>query len=307
MSKQRKRQARSQPAQGAHKPGDEHFERDVAAATASRIARTGDGLLAAVRPVYGIRHRGGQRDEGTVHLIGNCVLFTAGARYFALTAAHVLDESEPYGLGILGEPDMLDLSATPVYGTVAPDDDRDADRIDFGFVEMSETQVARLGNVRFVTADDLDVNDAPSYLTDLRTKYLVLGYPASKQGKLTPELEVSPRSLAYAAQAADPSLYESLGTDPDRHLLLPFDQKSVISAQGKTTAPKLEGMSGCGVWRFDSLHGLPGGRDQLVGLFIEWHRGSRKLLVATRIDQCLEGIRQVFPELGHLLPHRKHG
>lgn len=307
MAKQRKTQPTVRPAEAEHQVTEEQFERDVAAATAARMVQTRDQLLPVVRPVYGVRHRGGRRDAGTVHLFGNAVLFTAGGRHFALTAAHVLDEFEPHGLGILGEPDMLDLSATRVYRTVAPAENRDADRIDVGFVELSDAQVATLGNVRFLTPDDLDVTDAPSYFTYVRTKYLLLGYPASKQGKLRADLEVDPQPLAYAAQAADPSLYKSLETDPDRHLLLPFDQKAVISTEGRATAPKLDGMSGCGVWRFDSLHALPGGRDQLVGLFIEWHRGSRKVLVATRIDQCLEGVRHSVPELEHLLPRRKYG
>jgi hypothetical protein len=120
-----------------------------------------------------------------------------------------------------------------------------------------------------LTPDDVDAGDAPSYFTYVRTKYLLLGYPASQQGKLTASLEVDLQPQAYAAQAADVSVYKVLGTDPDGHVLLPFDQKAATSAESRATAPKLDGMSGCRVWRFGSLHALPGGRDQLVGLFIE--------------------------------------
>jgi hypothetical protein len=106
----------------------EEFEPYVAVPTAVAILRVRERFLPAVRPVCGIRHYGGRDDQGTVHLLGNVVLFTARGRHFGLTAAHVVDEFDPDGLRILGEPDMLDLSATRVHRTIAPDDDRGADK-----------------------------------------------------------------------------------------------------------------------------------------------------------------------------------
>lgn len=261
-------------------------------------------MVSTVRPIYSISKRG-VRDAGTPTLVGSSVLLTVADHPFLLTAAHVIDQAKPLGLGVLGEPNMVELGETRYFSTVAPKNDRTRDNVDVGFFELSAAQVELLGDVRFLGPADLDVDDTPSYFTYTRTKYVVVGYPAGRQGTLRNTSEVSPTPLFYMAQAAMPEKYSTLGVDVNRHLLLPFDRKNVLSHAGRTTAPNLNGMSGCGVWRIDSLHGLPGGRDQLVALFIEWHRGDHRLLIATRIDQCLHGIREAHPELAGLLSGRR--
>jgi hypothetical protein len=147
------------------------------------------------------------------------------------------------------------------------------------------------------------VNDIAIITEPIQGSYFGIGYPCSKQGEIDKNLEVLPKAVIYGGQTVRPDVYLQNGFDRNRHLLLEFDKKNVHGRIGPVTAPDMYGVSGGGVWRFDTLNG--GIRDVLVAIFTEWHRGSKKFLAATRIDQVFEGIRAHFPELSSSLPRRR--
>lgn len=73
-------------------------------------------------------------------------------------------------------------------------------------------------------------------------------------------------------------------------------------------APKPQGMSGGGLFRFDSLRDMSLGEttiiDKLVGIMIEYHE-NRSVIVATNIAFALTAIRKAFPTLASSLPTSK--
>jgi hypothetical protein len=69
---------------------------------------------------------------------------------------------------------------------------------------------------------------------------------------------------------------------PYAHLAVEFDRRRVMSTAGQRTARKPIGISGGGMWRFDSLLSGRDGKDRLVALNTE-HVRSKRLLWGTRI------------------------
>jgi hypothetical protein len=82
--------------------------------------------------------------------------------------------------------------------------------------------------------------------------------------------------------------------------LLELDRKKVTGLDGPRAAPKLNGMSGCGIWTAPrGLHDEA--PERLVAILIEYHAESTKAIVGTRISVVLDGIRQHFPALRPVL------
>lgn len=219
-------------------------------------------------------------------------------RRFLFTAAHVIDAlndgdlwyatSELKWSNITGESRHTD----PPLGS-----QRDQDRLDAAVIELSQPSAPLIPGP-YLSVRGMDINDvqAPG------RKYIILGYPGTRTKKNFEERKVTPRALRYVGSPVSGDVYAKQGIARYSHLAMEFDRENVVDADGPTTAPHPAGMSGCGVWRFDSLS-RPGliERDKLVGIFIEYP-SKADILVATRVSIHLEIVRHHWPELASDLP-----
>jgi hypothetical protein len=126
-------------------------------------------ILERVCPIYGINARRQHQ------LIGSSVLLSVASRSFLLTAAHVLDKNRDSSLYIAGSADIVALAGSSSRSG-SPTGNRDDDRLDFGFVDISGTPSGQWSRFRFLTPADLDVDDIPTE----ETLYAFVGFPETK-------------------------------------------------------------------------------------------------------------------------------
>jgi hypothetical protein len=96
--------------------------------------------------------------------------------------------------------------------------------------------------------------------------------------------------MSVFALPAALSRYGEVDANPSTHLVLEFDRKEAFGDDGPLTSPKLNGMSGCGVWSGPAGHSGTTKPGCLVAILTEHHQNSRKLIVATRIGILLDGF-----------------
>jgi hypothetical protein len=228
-----------------------------------------------------------------VEYIGTATLFQAGGRYFAASAKHVLDLLATRSLALIGH-GLVEV--TGQYFHSQPLDGKQ-DPFDLAFVEISPNQASQLVGAKFLEVRDCDLAHEAVLTRPAGSKYYAFGYPCKLQKQLPPGEAFEPEPLVVQVLPASPEKYAALPIYPEHHLLFDFDRKEASSLEGPRTAPKLNGMSGCGIWTAprspaDSPHG-----QKLVAILIEYHAGSLKAIVATRVSVLLAGIVKFFPDV----------
>lgn len=127
--------------------------------------------------------------------------------------------------------------------------------------------------------------------------YVIAGYPAERnliKSRIAPlATHLITGDIGNDAEALP-------GKSNDFHFVLRHPGKTIPShAGGRLRVPKVQGMSGGGVWRFEidiprKLSTTP----SLVGIAIEYHKAKR-LFVATRVQAAIPLVNDLFRlELG---------
>ena len=264
---------------------------------ASRAMAAAPDLLKAVRPIIFYDER------ECPHIEGSCVLLQIGKYRFLLTAAHVLDSR--HQLYVAGEKEAFSLQG-PKYSTNPPaSKSRSEDKLDVAIIELAAEYDTALGNVRFLTVVDLDVDEQPMLGPSVKSKYLVLGYPATGLKRDLKRRVIVPEPFIYTANPRSDAEYRDLGLTIPSHLVVEFNRRRVLGTEGQRTARKPQGISGGGIWRFDSLLGDEAAANRLVALNIEWLAGARRVLWGTRVAVALEMIRARYPHLSSLIPRSR--
>ena len=238
-------------------------------------------------PVYDLDHR------GELDLVGSALLLKVGDHHFVVSAKHVFEILAHRSLGIGGE-GIAELANQQWFFTRGTTSD--TDRWDLAFASLSTKQVADLGRSDFLQIEDLALSERPDLERPNGSKYFAFGFPCTKQKKPRRGEPTEPRSLVLWALPAPQKTYTRLAVEPGSHLLLEFDRKKVTDLEGPRTSPKLNGMSGCGIWTAPR-HMRDASRDRLVAVLIEYHAEDMKAVVGTRIGAVLDGIRKHFPAL----------
>lgn len=256
---------------------------------AQRIGRAVERLLPSLAAVI----IPNERDEPEV--IGSGVFLRTGPSQFVITAAHVMDQARGK-MHIGGESRIVSVAGHYSH-TLPPDGStsRAGDRFDLALVPLADREMEGLRDCRFLGVDELE----PRELVDLRpvvgSKYLLLGYPCSKQRVRdgVPHLE----PLRFVGRARPLSEYRVRGWDPRRHLLIEYDRKRAWNLAGRVTLPKPYGLSGGGLFRVRGWVGEEPEQETLVAIAIEYAGAAGKTVIGTRISVCLEGIAQRYPHL----------
>lgn len=252
-------------------------------------------LTAGTRPLFRATSR------GEPELIGSCVLLRIGEVCFLISAAHCFDEdegAETHRLFVGAAGRLVEVEGVGMETQLPASGDRRDDRYDVAFVQLSHAAIEGLDGCEFFTLDDLDPYDSPNQ----NSGYLLVGYPWRRSRLVREETRVHYEALIYAGLPAPFERHAAIGTDPSSHYLVGFRRDRVIGASGYTTAPRPEGVSGSGLWRFHSVSGIESNRrpEKLVGIVIEYW-SDQHVLVATRISVVLELITQRHPELRSII------
>jgi hypothetical protein len=245
----------------------------------------------AVCPIYGIDR------QDRPQLIGSSVLFRVKEQSFLVTAAHVLDFNKESTIHIGGPTELVELTGNS-YRVRPPPSGREADVLDFGFVDISNTPTERWSRYRFLTPHDLDVDDVPAR----HALYGFVGFPETRNRPQARTLQLS--SIVCVLVPSPAERYDSLRLNPVTHFAGEFDrEKQLDPEKGLITGPDPRGLSGGGVWRM----GLPEefandtNSERLIAIGIE-HRKSAKALVGVRVALVLAMIAKVYPALASEMP-----
>lgn len=231
-------------------------------------------------------------------LIGSSVLCSVGGRMFLISAAHVLDWGKDGDL-FIGLPNGYLKITDPANVTDAPDGCREDDRIDIGFICLSEHAAALLRPtyaalpMSWVSVEDISTAGQA---------YRVFGCPdrkVDKDGRI-----FHPALYDFGLVSHPPKKYEELGVSPLTHIALEFDvQRMVDGSSRRVTAPHPRGISGGPVWKVinTEFEGRSTTTFRLAGITIEFS-GAERTLLATRIIAPLEGVRAAHPSLPENIP-----
>lgn len=232
-----------------------------------------------------------QFTRGGLESVASLVLLAVGKRRIAVTADHALRALDSEEL-VLGGDRLVVLGRSQFSHTVgAPD------RYDLAFAELEPGQAVNLGSKRFLPWTAMALAERPIVERPHGSKYIAHGYPCQQNRKAT-DGTWKPHSMSLWALPTAEERYSEVGANPDTHLVLEFDRKQASDASGPMTSPKLNGMSGCGVWTAPDPHSGAAQPCVLVAVLTEHHQQSSKLIVATRMNILLDGIRRVPHDAG---------
>lgn len=268
-------------------------ERDFAAAldaagkqVLDRVRRAADRLERHILPIYRLDSSGPPDFEGTGLLVHR------QRRYYLATAAHVLRACSdgfvvPDSAGSLR---VLDSHAVLARRkSDAPSSLRDPD---IGFVRLTSDEASDYGHERFW---DLSLVAGPPMRIG-PTVFIVLGYPA-RDATDDPKTEtVSTQTTMFMTGPADERAYHLGRVDPNTHLLIDYRRRRIATGRSVGAPPSFRGMSGGGVWPFDTL-AEPGVANPplLAGLVIEHPASYGAALLVTRAT-ILQGFIERFDE-----------
>jgi hypothetical protein len=225
-------------------------------------------------------------------VVGSALLLQIGDRKFAISARHVFKRLHTNSIGIVGS-GLAELHGQHFYYTT--ERAQEGDLFDLAFVALTERQVEDLGECLYLGLSDLDLMERPDFGHALSSKYFAHGFPCSVQNWIGPGDPVRPRPFTIHSLPAPVEKYAPLGCDSERHLLIEFDRKNALDLAGPRTAPKPNGMSGCGIWT--APRGTASESSALVAILTEHHAGSHKVIVSTRVRAVLGGVWKHFEEL----------
>ncbi len=238
------------------------------------------------------------------HTAGSGVLFEINNEYFIFTAAHVFTENRK-DVYIVSNGEAISLGGM-LYTTPLPKSGlRKDDKIDISIIHMHNSIAEKIKtDYKFLNQSDLELG----HYVDINTNYILAGYPITKTKKKWGVKGVL-KSEPFVANLDtfvrfDYKLYNFNVTS---HIAIEYNdnlisQKNTIPHLG----PKLEGISGSGVWHFQQLDELKFIKPKLVGIVIEQIKETRnKAIVATRIDIITKFLNNQF-ELKILIPKQSN-
>jgi hypothetical protein len=177
------------------------------------------------------------------------ILFTTNGRFFLVTAAHLFF-AEIYEKDI--DVNRIEIAIGNEYHklggilvTCDPngDDIYDPDKIDTAVFELdNDTANSITKKYQFLPWIKIHFGHESSAVL----KYLIVGYPQAYTKLYYPDKAVISTPFVLAATGADHQYYLQEGIDENKIIVLPIKKDNA-------ELPKLEGISGCGVWIVSSL------------------------------------------------------
>jgi len=219
--------------------------------------------------------------------IGSCVLVRLDSEFYAFTAAHVIRDAGSARLfapseGRGGKLKLLPPCTAHLRSAGGNND------LDVGVLALPARRLGAFQHHVFLAGAEIDQEDRPDDKDDLRSFYLVLGYSASRtQVKVSrTERRIHQQSFRLSTQPVDAAEYLHEHMSKSHHILPDFDHKEIRVEGRRATPPKLQGVSGGGIFQI-SRKAM---RGPLVAIATENRQRSR-LIVGTRIKHFLAIVR----------------
>jgi hypothetical protein len=224
-----------------------------------------------------------EREKGRPDRIGSCVLVRLDSDLYAFTAGHVIKDAGNFRL----------WAVPGLNGTLTPLPCNTGFHTQYFDVGILPLRASALGgfaaNVFLTGPDQIDEDNCPDD-DGFATFYFVFGYPASRtQFKVshTPP-RINQQSFQLTTSPSSAEVYSKEALSRADFLLLEFDRKNTLVGGKVTTPPKLQGVSGGGVFNISRITV----NGPLVGIAIE-HRQFSKTIVNTRIKHFLTFARHL--------------
>jgi hypothetical protein len=237
-------------------------------------------LQRSVLPLF-IYH---QRYPGT---LGSCVLVRLDSTCYAFTAAHVLRDagSAPLWFPPEGRGEMFLRLPRSTSLTLLVD----RDSLDVGVLMIPTSTLGAFEQRVFLTGSEIDEDSRPDE-TEVASFYFVLGYSGSRtQMKVSPDTgRINQKSFQLHTSIVSNAEYSQQNLKPSEHLLLDFDHKEIAIKGHRVDPPKLQGVSGGGVFHLSRVTQ----KGPLVAIATENRRSSR-LIVGTRIIHFIDTAREL--------------
>ena len=226
-------------------------------------------------------------EGGRPRRVGSCVLVQIDGCYFAVTARHVLDQAPPLPVYIGPVKGKLALLPSAFHFFTHSQDPSD-DPLDIGAAVIPAARVADLHDCVFIDESMMASADEPLPERRPLREFLIFGYPASRKQSQVFQRQIKLTSFRFATSAALPERYTEVNVDPRSHVLLDYDHEKLFLDDKKITPPKLQGVSGGGVFKIG-----PGLKPTLVA--IPTHHLKRDRLVrAVRIEVVKVFLRRLI-------------
>jgi len=231
-------------------------------------------------------------------LIGSGVLVRIGHERFVFTAAHVI-EAEEFSAGTGAQ--LLGPNGTShavVAGTFTLPRDgasRAADPIDAAVLRMKPECLDPPG-CEYLTLADLHVRIGPE------ESVCLFAYPERYASYDGPTRNIRMDPLPYMSFTIPEDLRVRSSFDATMNIAFALDRRQAVRLPGTLQdLPKLNGMSGGGLWHLRPDDGAAmSATARLVGIFTE-HRRGQKLGVATNVGVHLQLLCDYWPELEPLV------
>lgn len=216
-------------------------------------------------------------------LLGSAVLLRLRDESFLITAAHVLDKTRRGALRVATPRGIRTVYGRRYVTRKPANGDRDGDKLDIAVLHLASPVASAFPDSAFATWADLSPRPDEVPPQDL----LLVGYPVSTQPKQRTRDVLEASEYRLLTSPLPTASYAILGLNTDRSILAGFTKDDSYRLTGRSTAPDLYGMSGCGLWFISGPTGSPRARPKLAGIAIEWRRDRPKCIVATRLIVAL--------------------
>ena len=240
-------------------------------------------------------------ERGVPNLIGSGTLLKIKRSTFLITAAHVIANAGTQQLLMPGSEGLIKISGIGKT-TQSCQTNTQNDRTDTAIVLLDE-EIAKIVETLYKSLPIafVDVNDSWSP----KKAYAFFGFPWRKGGIENNSVLVEPPIYIYQSLTIAETDFTPIGLSTEMHIAIHFDLRHAFDADKRRylTAPNPQGMSGGAVWSFVpiEINGEQMLTRRLVGIAIEYI-ASRRVLVGTRINAALEGVRIISPCLAQFVP-----
>lgn len=244
------------------------------------IALTSFG--ASILPVYRFD------DEEPVH-IGTCFAVEFADRRFLITAAHVLDHRKQGPLAVGAASELVEVQGTWFISNPGARP-REDDPIDFAWHELTKDEATSLSCIPAAALEDSQGSSRGVRLLTM------IGYPVSKNKKLSPEARklrrIQPKRAQYTdTEAIDPAYFARRGMSALTHVAMKRSNRARENDGTVVNTISHRGLSG-GPLIYTGLSISPPsiGNQLIVGIILEGDE-SGGVVVALRLSVVLHHIK----------------
>ena len=222
------------------------------------------------------------------------VLYQVGTDHFVLTAAHDLREIVQQNIPLYLSANVKDVDPIPL--TEARFISTETDDRDVGVIWIPPSLADEVKKHRqFLYHHQVNLEPIKH-----KTPYLFFGYPMDWSARVVAQNHIQSMGLGFSTFPHKGSLHSTAIFRDEVHMALIFTREAIAPlANRQDYLPKVNGMSGCGVWQVGdwksgSLKACTDNTLSLVGIQHTWYP-DLNYVQATRIGYPLALINEYYP------------